>query len=248
MELSEIFESIYSAIEIYPHLRHASYLEKLYRTNFFKNKEYSIILMLKYKEYLETMLYTNSNEKELIRQGTDKLNSYYNYVHSLMEDKSISTKNIYRATLLGEFISLLFKDSIVSIDGEKDTEPYSHSSIVSFDDKTKPHYLPNIEIRTCVNLNERVLDGIIATAEKIKSGNPYTRFVAVTERYDVKLSVDPSYSRIDQIYVLRKAMRKQEWHDIDKDVVWKLFSDTKAHLERPWSDIEVKIKNDGLII
>lgn len=26
------------------------------------------------------------------------------------------------------------------------------------------------------------------------------------------------------------------------------FSDTKVHLERPWSDIEAKIKNDGLII
>lgn len=109
-------------------------------------------------------------------------------------------------------------------------------------------HIPAIAMEAKTYIDKTMLEGIIATAEKIKSGNPYTRFVAVTERYDVKLSVDPSYSRIDQIYVLRKAMRKQEWQDIDKDVVWKLFTDTKSHLERPWSDIEAKIKNDGLII
>ena len=93
-----------------------------------------------------------------------------------------------------------------------------------------------------------ILDSIIATAEKIKSGNPHTRFIAVSERYDVSYAVDPAYSRIDQIYILRKSMRKNGWADIDKDVVWKLFKETTHHLERPWSDIEARIRKEGVVI
>ena len=43
-------------------------------------------------------------------------------------------------------------------------------------------------------------------------------------------------------------MRKNEWLDIDKDVVWRLFEETIKHLERPWFDIETRIKDDGVII
>ena len=93
-----------------------------------------------------------------------------------------------------------------------------------------------------------MLDSIIATAEKIKSGNPYARFVAVAERYDVSYNVDPAYSRVDQIYVLRKEMKKGEWHDIDSSVVQRIFTDTRQHLARPWSDIESRIKNFGVSI
>ena len=70
----------------------------------------------------------------------------------------------------------------------------------------------------------------------------------VAERYDVSFAVDPAYSRIDQIYVLRKSMRKSEWIDIDENVVWRMVEETIKHLERPWSDIETRIKEDGVII
>ncbi len=108
--------------------------------------------------------------------------------------------------------------------------------------------IPAIAIEAKTYIDKTMLDSIIATAEKIKSGNPHTRFIAVAERYDVSFAVDPAYSRIDQIYVLRKSMRKNEWMDIDKDVVWRLFSETVKHLNRPWSDIETRIKTDGVII
>ena len=108
--------------------------------------------------------------------------------------------------------------------------------------------IPAIAIEAKTYIDKTMLDSIIATAEKIKSGNPHTRFIAVAERYDVSFSVDPAYSRIDQIYILRKSMRKNEWKDIDKDVVWKLFDDTTKHLERPWFDIETRIKDEGTII
>lgn len=108
--------------------------------------------------------------------------------------------------------------------------------------------IPALAIEAKTYIDKTMLDSIIATAEKIKSGNPHTRFIAVAERYDVSFAVDPAYSRIDQIYILRKTMRKSEWIDIDKKVVWRLFEETIKHLERPWSDIESRIKDDGVII
>ena len=108
--------------------------------------------------------------------------------------------------------------------------------------------IPAIAIEAKTYIDKTMLDSIIATAEKIKSGNPHTRFIVVAERYDVSFAVDPAYSRIDQIYVLRKSMRKSEWIDIDENVVWRMVDETLKHLERPWSDIETRIKEDGVII
>ena len=108
--------------------------------------------------------------------------------------------------------------------------------------------IPAIAIEAKTYIDKTMLDSIIATAEKIKSGNPHTRFIVVAERYDVSFAVDPAYSRIDQIYVLRKSMRKSEWIDINEDVVWRMFYETIQHLERPWSDIEARIKEEGVII
>lgn len=108
--------------------------------------------------------------------------------------------------------------------------------------------IPAVAIEAKTYIDKTMLDSIIATAEKIKSGNPHTRFIAVAERYDVSFSVDPAYSRIDQIYVLRKDMRKSEWKDIDEKVVWRLFEETVKHLERPWSDVENRIQSEGVVI
>lgn len=108
--------------------------------------------------------------------------------------------------------------------------------------------IPAVAIEAKTYIDKTMLDSIVATAEKIKSGNPHTRFIAVAERYDVSYSVDPAYSRIDQIYVLRKSMRKGEWFDIDKNVVWRLFDETIEHLERPWADIKKRVEEDGVVI
>ncbi len=113
---------------------------------------------------------------------------------------------------------------------------------------TRQIRIPAVAIEAKTYIDKTMLDTIIATAEKIKSGNPHTRFIAVTERYDVSYSVDPAYSRIDQIYVLRRAIRKKEWMDIDETVVLRMFHETIGHLERPWSDVEARIKNEGIVI
>ena len=113
---------------------------------------------------------------------------------------------------------------------------------------TKDVRIPVVSVENKTYIDKTMLEGIIATAEKIKTGNPYSLFIAVTENYDVDLKVDPAYSRIDQIYVLRKSKRKELWRDISFDVVWRMFDSVKNHIERPWSDVEQKMRNDGVII
>ena len=108
--------------------------------------------------------------------------------------------------------------------------------------------IPAVAIEAKTYIDKTMLDSIIATAEKLKNGNPYTRFIVVAERYDVSFDVDPAYSRVDQIYILRKAMKKNEWKCVDGDVVLRLFKETRDHLERPWSDVECRLKEEGVII
>lgn len=115
-------------------------------------------------------------------------------------------------------------------------------------DKSIILQVPAVAIEAKTYIDKTMLDGIIAAAEKVKNGNPYSMFVSVTETYDVVFGVDPAYSRIDQIYVLRKTTRKSEWSQIAEDVVLRLFHEVKEHLERPWSDVRTKLVQDGVII
>lgn len=114
--------------------------------------------------------------------------------------------------------------------------------------KTVNLQVPAIAIEAKTFIDKTMLDGIIATAEKVKSGNPYAMFASVTETYDVAFGVDPAYSRIDQIYVLRKTTRKSAWAEIDADVVLRMFHEIKAHLERPWSDVRTRLNQEGVIL
>mgnify|MGYP001187856426 FL=1 len=111
--------------------------------------------------------------------------------------------------------------------------------------------IPIISLENKTYLDKTMLEGSVATAEKIKSGNPYSFFGIVTETYDVSFEVDPAYSRIDQIYVLRKSKRRdaeKNEEPIHSEVFIRLFNDSKYHFEKSWSDIEVKMINEGIII
>ena len=111
--------------------------------------------------------------------------------------------------------------------------------------------IPIISLENKTYLDKTMLEGSIATAEKIKSGNPYSFFGIVTETYDVSFDVDPAYSRIDQIYVLRKSKRRdaeRENEPIYSEVFISLFNDSKYHFERDWSNIEAKMNNRGTIM
>ena len=131
---------------------------------------------------------------------------------------------------------------------DQDFAIYRKLNLSVNEDKKVNLQIPAVAIEAKTFIDKTMLDGIIAAAEKVKNGNPYSMFVSVTETYDVSFGVDPAYSRIDQIYVLRKTTRKAEWTVIAEDVVLRLFHDIKLHLERPWSDVHTRLTQDGVII
>lgn len=105
-------------------------------------------------------------------------------------------------------------------------------------------YVPIVSIECKTYLDKTMYEGSVSTAEKIKRGNPYCIFLIVTETYEVSLDVDPKYSLIDQIYVLRKDNWENPIYD---DVVSDLFKYVDSHINSDWYNIENKIKRGKMI-
>ena len=110
-------------------------------------------------------------------------------------------------------------------------------------------FVPVLAVECKTYLDKTMLEGSVATAEKIKNGNPYCRFCIVTERYDVDKRVDIKNSRIDQIYILKKDAKKSNAGNINiaKDVVQRIYEDTRKHLNAKWTDIEKNIREKGIV-
>ena len=120
---------------------------------------------------------------------------------------------------------------------------------IKADSESETINVPVVSIECKTYIDKTMLEGSIATAEKIKNGNPYCLFLIVTEWYDVSYDVDPAYSRIDQIYVLRKQKRKTDSENpIAWDVILDLVGFVKNHLKREWSNINKKLTEEGKII
>lgn len=119
---------------------------------------------------------------------------------------------------------------------------------LTINDVRKKICLPIVALENKTYIDKTMLEGSIATAEKIKSGNPYCLFCIVTETYEVSFDVDPAYSRIDQIFVLRKSSLRNEFQHIDFHVVYNLVSLINSHLERQWSNVEQRMLQNGTII
>lgn len=211
--------------------------------NFFYNKGYDNVftsqskfrptileefMFLLFKDYIADLKVECNDENDVINSGAAK-----------------AYTNLY-------FTSPNFKKFVESPDIEINLKDQDFAIYRDFDlkinDKSHHIRIPIVAIENKTYIDKTMLEGIIATAEKIKNGNPYSRFIVVTENYDVDLSVDPAYSRIDQIYVLRKCKRKESWTDIDAKVVERFFNEVQEHITRSWSDVESKMRSDGVII
>lgn len=108
-------------------------------------------------------------------------------------------------------------------------------------------HIPVVSIECKTYLDKTMYEGSVATAEKIKRGNPYSLFLIVTETYEVSADVDPAYSEIDQIYVLRKQSQRNEKKAIQADIVEDLYGSVERHLQASWRDVDQKIKAGKLI-
>jgi len=147
-----------------------------------------------------------------------------------------------------DFISFIRKPSMKINEKDQDFAIYK-AILIKADSEEKSINVPVVSIECKTYIDKTMLEGSIATAEKIKSGNPYCLFIVVTEWYDVSYAVDPVYSRIDQIYVLRKQKRRSETvQPINFEVAYDLFSFVRHHLERSWSGVEQKLLAEGKIL
>lgn len=108
--------------------------------------------------------------------------------------------------------------------------------------------VPVVAIECKTYVDKTMFEGAAATAEKLKAGNPYTMFGIVAETYEIDKSFIPAYSRVDQVYILRKGSRKGQIKPIAYDVVENLVADIIRHLTKPWVDVENKLEEDGLLI
>lgn len=183
--------------------------------------------------------------KDFVEQYQTRLNA-----QDHLDSGSVKAySNLYfKATNFEEFIQN--PDMAVNVK-DQDFAIYRKFALTVNSSKTVNLQVPALAIEAKTYIDKTMLDGIIATAEKIKSGNPYSMFISVAETYDVAFGVDPAYSRIDQIYVLRKTTPKNlrsEWKNVNTEVVLKMFKEVKEHLERPWSDVRTRLLNDGVII
>lgn len=153
----------------------------------------------------------------------------------------------FTAKNLNEFI----ENPTIGINQKDQDFAIYRNLVVSIDDKTFEVKMPIVAVECKTYIDKTMLEGSIATAEKIKSGNPYALFFIVTENYDVSLDVDPAYSRIDQVFVLRKCTRKSmddNWKNISADVLWPLVAQVKDYFKREWSDVSNRLTSKGMII
>lgn len=185
-------------------------------------------MFLLFKDYVEFLKKKYDDTSDVIGSGSAK--AYTNLY--------------FTATSFGNFV----RTPSVGINVKDQDFAIYRSFSFSVDGLEKSIKVPIVAIENKTYIDKTMLDGMIATADKIKTGNPYALYIAVTENYDVDLSVDPAYSRIDQIFVLRKSKRKEKWEDIDPVVVIKVLKTVREHVERPWADVEKRMRGEGVII
>jgi len=131
---------------------------------------------------------------------------------------------------------------------QKDQDFAIYKKVLLNDDNSQYEiFVPVVAIECKTYLDKTMLEGSVATAEKIKQGNPHCKFYIVTETYEVNYSVDPSTSRIDNIFVLKKGNRSARGNEYYNDVFIALYNETKKHLNTNWADIQANIENKGTI-
>ena len=188
------------------------------------------------EEFMYLLLKDILNDKKTLYDRNDKLASGSVKAYTNLFFKPNSLETFVKKAEIGinekDQDYAIYRTFQLSIDGKKGTNIR----------------VPAVAVEVKTYIDKTMLDSIIATAEKLKSGNPYTLFIAVAEWYDVSTKVDPSYSRIDQIYVLRKGKHKGAWNEIDANIVLRVFNNIATHLEKPWSDVKRRLEEDGIII
>lgn len=244
--------------------------------NGFSNLEQLQLFFNEYKMFRENLLELTKNVEMNIKEIVSTLNNYKDFVNKINIFSSQSKfeptileefifyllNNIFidekiRYGSVNAYCNLYFSpkniNDFLNNPSIRINSKYQDFSIfrrmqLNADHKEFIIDVPIISIECKTYLNKTMLEGSIATAEKVKMGNPHSKFYIVTETYEIDYNVDISYSRIDQIFVLRKQKRRTNpLNKIYSDVVLSLYRDVKQHLSENWIDVENNILNKGLI-
>ena len=187
-----------------------------------------------FRDYVAMLVKNSEMPDGVIKNGS--IEAYSNlYFTSTDVNQFIKAPSIEINTKQQDYA--IFREIKISIKNASDSERIANIPLLAIENKTF--------------LDKTMLEGAIATAEKIKMGAPYSIYIVATETYAVKYEVDPVYSRIDQIFVLRKCKHNKDNrlpNDIDAEVVIKMFWFVISKLLRPWSSIEKKLSESGMII
>ncbi len=187
-----------------------------------------------FRDYVAMLVKKSGVPDGTIKNGS--VDAYSNlYFTSADVNKFIKAPSIEINTKQQDYA--IFREVSISIKNAADSERIANIPLLAIENKTF--------------LDKTMLEGSIATAEKIKMGAPYSIYIVATETYAVKFDVDPVYSRIDQIFVLRKCKHEKDNRlpkDIDAGVVQQMFWFVVSKIMRPWSSVEKKLSESGVII
>ena len=132
---------------------------------------------------------------------------------------------------------------------DQDVSIYKQETLTTADGTEHKIFIPLVCIECKTYLDKTMYEGSVATAAKIKNGNPHCLFLIVTETYEVASDVDISSSQIDNIYVLRKQRRRGQaaLNPIQTDVVRSLLGCIEAYLEDERLPVDRMIQQRGYL-
>lgn len=133
---------------------------------------------------------------------------------------------------------------------DQDVGIYKDEVLTSSTGRQHEISIPIVCIECKTYLDKTMYEGSVATATRIKTGNPYCLFFIVTETYDVSKDVDIETTDIDNIYVLRKQRRRSsapQRNPIYADVVEHLLVAIEARLNATRMTVDERIRSLGYI-
>lgn len=142
-----------------------------------------------------------------------------------------------------------FKNNISININNKDQDVAIYRKIpIDAGNKQQDLYVPIVCIECKTYIDKTMLEGSVATASKIKNGNPNCLFLIVSETYDVANDVNIETSDIDNIYILRKGKRKSKTgQKIQLDVIEHVIETIKNKLDKENIEIEKRVTDKGYL-
>lgn len=221
--------------------------------------ESSVFALNRYKDHVEEYNINKANKKKIFSaQSKFESTIIEEYLCRILKNKfgndvlqygpvqaysslyfSYSDKSSFKQ---GVEIKLNVKNQDVGI--------YKRERLSVNSDKNYSVFIPIVCIECKTYLDKTMYEGSVATANRIKLGNPYCTFIIVTETYDIKEDVDIETSRIDNIYVLRKQRRseyKKNPNPISADVICSLLDFIRSKLDFRRKSVNELIRTKGYL-